>query len=86
MARQQGGKGNPASKRMSNEARKRRHARCRENTRLRKEARRAAARDAEARNRDLRARGELTPWEASKAAAGRRRERERAKLPHGGTS
>ena len=76
MAKQQGGKGNPASKRMSNARLKVKRARSWSQGQDRKKASRKANDLREQRNRDLRANGRLTAWE--EAQAKRRQERKAA--------
>lgn len=66
-------KGNPASRRMSNEANRNRRARSWKNGQERKELRRIEKAEAEKRNKALRAAGLPTPWEAAKAKARERR-------------
>jgi hypothetical protein len=60
-------KGNPASKRMTNAQRKTRRERSWRNGEERKAERRKRQDEAAARNRQLRAAGELTPWEQANA-------------------
>lgn len=73
MATQSKSKGNPASKRMTNEKRKARRHACWLRGQDRKRKRREANEDAHKRNQHRRASGELTPWERAKTARAERR-------------
>jgi len=66
-------KGNPAAKRMSNDKLKAKRARSWARGQQRKKERREAQLLREQRNRELRAAGELTPWEQAKARAKERK-------------
>lgn len=67
MATNKSGKGNPASHRMGNKELKARRERCWRNGEKRKDARRAANEAQCAANREMRAAGVLTAWQAAKA-------------------
>lgn len=73
MSTQQGGKGNPATRRMGNPKRKATRERSWAAGQKRKAARQAADAAAKARNDALRAAGELPPWEAARLARRARR-------------
>lgn len=76
----QSSKGNPASHRMSNPNLKARRARSWLAGERRKEARRKAQAEREARNKELREAGKPTPWEAAKAARKARRANDRKEI------
>lgn len=67
MANTNSAKGNPASKRMTNAQRKTRRERSWRNGEERKALRRKEQDERAARNRQLRAAGEPTPWERANA-------------------
>ncbi len=68
-------KGNPAGHRMSNTRLKSRREQCWTRGQSRKNARRKAQDERERRNRQLRAEGKPTPWEAAQQARQARRGR-----------
>lgn len=73
MANQNSAKGNPASKRMSNPAKKALRQACWARGEKRKKLRVAKQEKQAAHNRALRADGEPTPWETAKAVRAARR-------------
>lgn len=77
MANTSSAKGNPASHRMSNKNLQAKRERSWKNGQKRKEERKEEQRQREQRNKQLRAGGQLTPWEQSKA---RRREMRRQRV------
>jgi hypothetical protein len=73
MATQQGGKGNPASKRMMNPKLKARRARSWERGQERKAQRVEGQLARQRKNEELRSAGMLTPWEIAKVKAEERK-------------